>query len=118
LRTTTTHLAYENETEGAVTQPIGVRTLVLDELVALRQLRAPDLVKVDVEGHAHRALTGARKTLAAKRPVLIVAFHSEAEVQGVFDLLTPLGYSHTVVGTDSASSHAIIGHDLLFVPTR
>ncbi len=116
LRSTTTHLAYENETLGKVTRPIGVRTLVLDELVASGQLRPPDFIKVDVEGHAHHALAGARQALAARRPILIVAFHSEPEVQGVFALLTPLGYDHSVVGTDSGSTHAIIGHDLLFVP--
>ena len=116
LRSTTTHLAYENETRGAATRPIGVRTLVLDELVASGTLRAPDFIKVDVEGHAHHALAGARHTLATRHPILIVAFHSEPEVQGVFALLTPLGYQHRMIGTDSGSAHAIIGHDLLFWP--
>jgi FkbM family methyltransferase len=116
LRSTTTHLAYENETPGAVTQPVGVRTLVLDELVASGQLRSPDFIKVDVEGHAHHALAGARQTITSRHPILIVAFHSEAEVQGVFDLLTPLGYVHEGIGTHSGSGHAVIGHDLLFWP--
>jgi FkbM family methyltransferase len=116
LRSTTTHLAYENETPGAATQPIGVKRLVLDELVASGQIRLPDFIKVDVEGHAHHALAGARKALAARRPLLVVAFHSEAEVQGVFALLNPLGYEHSLIGTDSGSAHAIIGHDLLFRP--
>lgn len=116
LRSTTTHLAYEEETGGPATRPIGVRTLVLDDLVASGQLRAPDFVKVDVEGHAHKALAGAIKSLSTKRPILIVAFHSEAEVQGVLGLLAPLGYSHTVVETDSCSPHAVIGHDLIFRP--
>jgi FkbM family methyltransferase len=116
LRSTTTHLAYENETGGAATQPIGVRTVVLDDLVASGELRPPDFIKVDVEGHAHKALAGARQTLAAKRPILIIAFHSEPEVEGVFQLLEPLGYEHTVIATDSGSAHAIVGHDLLFRP--
>lgn len=116
LRSTTTHLAYENETGGAATQPVGVRSVVLDELVAGGQLRSPDFIKVDVEGHAHHALAGARRTLTSRLPILIVAFHSEAEVQAVFDLLTPLGYTHSAIGTNSGSNHAIIGHDLLFVP--
>jgi len=116
LRSTTTHLAYENETPGAVTQPVGVRTVVLDELVASGQLRPPDFIKVDVEGHAHKALAGARWTLAAKRPVLIVAFHSEPEVQGVLDLLSPLGYGHTPIGADTRDTQSMIGRDLLFRP--
>ena len=116
MRSTTTHLAYEGETTGPVSQPMGVRTVVLDELVATGQLRLPDLIKVDVEGHAHRALAGARQALAAKRPVLIVAFHSEAELQGVLALLAPLDYEHSVIGTASGSTHAAIGRDLLFKP--
>ena len=116
LRSTTTHLAYEGESTGPTSQPLAVRTVVLDELVATGQLRLPDLIKVDVEGHAHRALAGARHALAAKRPVLIVAFHSEAELQGVLTLLAPLDYEHSVIGTDSGSTHAAIGHDLLFKP--
>lgn len=116
LRSTTTHLAYESESAGVVSRPVGVRTVVLDELVAAGQLRPPDLIKVDVEGHSHKALAGARKTLAIKRPVLIVAFHSEAELQGVLTLLAPLDYEHSMIGTDSGSTHAVIGHDLLFKP--
>ena len=116
LRSTTTHLAYEGESAGVASHPVGVRTVMLDELVAAGQLRPPDLIKVDVEGHAHKALAGAQRTLAAKRPVLIVAFHSEAELQGVLTLLAPLDYEHSMIGTDSGSTHAVIGHDLLFKP--
>jgi FkbM family methyltransferase len=116
LRSTTTHLAYETETVGAITRPIAVPTVVLDDLVASGRLRPPDFIKVDVEGHAHRALSGARRTLAAKRPILIVAFHSEPEVRGVLDLLTPLGYGHTPVGASPGGPEGLVGHDLLFRP--
>ena len=116
LRSTTTHLAYESETLGPETRPIGVQTLVLDELVAAGHLRPPHFIKVDVEGHAHKALAGAARTLAAYRPILIVAFHSAPEVAGIMALLTPLDYDSTVIATNSGSSDAVIGHDLLFRP--
>ncbi len=116
LRSTTTHLAYENETVGAESRPLGVETLVLDELVAGGQLQPPRFIKVDVEGHAHKALAGAIRTLAAHRPILVVAFHSEQEVQGVMALLEPLGYEHSTILTESGSPDAVIGHDLLFMP--
>ena len=118
LHSTTTHLAYETEPGGAATRPIAVHTVVLDDLVASGRLRPPDFIKVDVEGHAHKALAGARNTLAAKLPVLVVAFHSESEVKGVLDLLIPLGYGHTLVGADSGDTPGWIGHDLLFRPKR
>ncbi len=116
LRSTTTHLAYENETLGKETQPLGVQTLVLDELVAGGQLRPPQFIKVDVEGHAHKTLAGAMRTLCDHRPILIVAFHSEPEVSGVMALLEPLGYDRSTISTDSGSTDAVIGHDLLFKP--
>ena len=116
LRSTTTHLAYENETLGAETRPLGVKTLVLDELVASGELPIPRFIKVDVEGHAHKALAGAVKTLTAARPILIVAFHSAEEVNGVRAILDPLGYESSPISTHSGSSDAVIGHDLLFRP--
>jgi len=116
LRSTTTHLAYENETLGAETQPLGVPTLVLDALVADGQLRPPQFIKADVEGHAHKALAGAIRTLTAHRPILIIAFHSAEEVEGVMTLLEPLGYEHSLIPTDSGSADPVIGHDLLFRP--
>ncbi|MDB6128150.1 MAG: hypothetical protein JWM35_2046, partial [Verrucomicrobia bacterium] len=69
-----------------------------------------------VEGHAHHALAGAAKTLAATRPVLIVAFHSADEVNGVRAVLDPLGYESSPIATDSGHADAVIGHDLLFRP--
>ena len=117
LRSTTTHLAYEGEAGGPDTRPLGVRTVVLDELVASGQLRAPDFIKVDVEGHAHKALTGARQALRAKRPILVVALHSQAETDGVIGLLTPLGYTHSVIGEQTGYTGTLIGRDLMFRPT-
>ena len=116
LRSTTTHLAYENEILGATTQPLGVQTLVLDQLVADGRLRPPQFIKVDVEGHAHKALAGALRTLSTHHPILIIAFHSPQEVSGVMALLEPLGYGHRVIATDSGSTDPVIGHDLLFTP--
>lgn len=116
LKDTTTHLPYEGEVQSAATKPIPVRLLQLDALVASGELRAPDLIKVDVEGHAHKALAGARRTIIEKRPILIVAFHSELELSGVRALLDPLGYDSRIIGTPSESPDAVIGHDLLFTP--
>ena len=117
LESTTTHLPYEGETRGTNCAPLSVRLLRLDDLVAAGEIRAPHLVKVDVEGHAHKALAGARTTLAAAHPILVVAFHSEIEASGVRAVLDPLGYSATRVATYSGSSHDIIGHDFIFRPT-
>lgn len=117
LESTTTHLPYEGETRSTNCAPVSVRLLRLDDLVAAGEIRAPHFVKVDVEGHAHKALAGPRTTLAAARPILVVAFHSELEASNVRAILDPLGYSATRVATHSGSAHDISGHDFIFRPT-
>lgn len=116
LQSTTTHLPYEGESAGTATAPITIRTVVLDDLVSKGEIRAPDLIKVDVEGHGHKALAGARRSLSARRPILIVAFHSQVEVDGVLALLTPLGYTSTPLEPVAGSGGTMIGRDYLFRP--
>jgi len=116
LESTTTHLPYEGETRNADCAPVRVRLLRLDDLVASGEIRAPHFVKIDVEGHAHKALAGALGTLTAARPILIVAFHSELEVRGVHAILDPLGYSATRIATHSGSRDEMSGHDFIFRP--
>jgi len=117
LRVTTSHLRYEGETAGPDTHPLTIKTVALDEMVQERRLRPPDFIKVDVEGHAHRALEGARHTLEAHRPLLIVAFHSPHEVAGVLALLNPLKYRQKVIGGPAGPDAALIGRDVLFEPS-
>lgn len=118
LESTTTHLPYENETPGPDTKPIRVPLLRLDDLVAAGTLRAPNLVKIDVEGHAHRALAGAREALAQSRPIVVVAIHSSDEFAGCEAALSPLGYARRRIETHSGSPDEVVGHDFLFSPKK
>lgn len=118
LESTTTHLPYEGETRGAQCAPVSVRLLRLDDLVAAGEIRIPHFIKIDIEGHAHKALAGARDTLLARRPIVIVAFHSDLEANGVHAILDALGYSATRIATQSGSSDGVIGHDFIFRPRR
>ena len=86
------HLRYEDEVAHSGEKTISIESVVLDELVARGEIRPPVLVKVDVEGHGARALAGARQTLAAHHPVLVMSFHSHAEANDTRALLEPLGY--------------------------
>ena len=108
---TVNHLAYDGEVPTATTPTIGIRTVRLDDLVAKGDIRAPDFIKVDVEGHGHRALAGAIQTLRAKRPVILMGFHSGREVAGTEALLEPLGYQFTPVGRNNPSDR--VGADYL-----
>lgn len=114
LESTTTHLPYGGETPGPETCPVTIQIARLDDLVTAGSLALPNLVKVDVEGHAHRALRGAAESLRQSRPILIIAMHAPDEFAGCREVLEPLGYNWTVIATPSGSSDPVIGHDLLF----
>ena len=93
LDQTSTHLAYEGEIKSADSAPIEISTVRLDDLVAAGRIRTPHFVKVDIEGHAHKAFAGASETIRRSRPIVIAAFHSPAEKAGVEQVLNPLRYS-------------------------
>jgi FkbM family methyltransferase len=111
---TATHLPYDGEPRQAICTPFAIQTVRLDDLVAQGELRPPNFVKIDVEGHAHHALAGMRETLRQHRPVLIVALHSSAEVEGVLGALTPLGYGFTCIDPEGRAPW--LGQDLLLTP--
>ncbi len=70
----------------------GVMSISVDAL----GLPPVQLVKMDVEGHEHEAMTGMRALLERDRPVLIV----EGDDERVISLLRDLGYSSSrVVGS-------------------
>jgi FkbM family methyltransferase len=116
LGSTTTHLLYEGETKNAATKPISVDTLRLDDLFESSELRAPQFVKIDVEGHGHRSIEGMRVSVAKSRPTMLVAFHSSQEVEGVLRILEPLGYRRTTIVEPASNPEAMIGGDYLFTP--
>lgn len=115
LGTTTTHLPYEGEDRTANVGALAVQTLRLDDLVARGELRAPQFVKVDVEGHGHRAIAGMARTLAAARPIAIVAFHSPAEIAGILSVLQPLGYTWRDIAGGPDCPDPAVG-DYVFTP--
>ena len=113
---TTTHLAFENETRTDAWHPIAVPRVRPDDLVKTGEIRPPWFVKIDVEGHGHHALAGMQQTLREHRPRLIIAFHSPEEVAGCAAILDPLGYRRTRIETSSGSPDPVIGHDFLYLP--
>lgn len=113
---TTAHLLYEGETWRQDIPQVEVPTCALDAWVDAGKIRAPDFIKVDVEGHGHKALAGARRTIAAKRPLILMGFHSLLEVNGTEELLKPLGYRFDPVKPDAPADR--IAADYLLRPEK
>jgi FkbM family methyltransferase len=114
LDSTTTHLPYDGEAVGEMSVPLAVRTLRLDDEVEAGRLRAPQFVKIDVEGSGHGALLGMQRSLAASRPTLLIAFHNDAEVNGAMSILEPLEYHRTAIVPPLSGSDSMVGADFWF----
>ena len=113
LESTTTHLRYDGETAQVACRPIMIESVRLDELVADGRLQLPNLVKIDVEGHAHRTLDGMAKTLAQQRPVVLLALHGNPEATVVRQILSQWSYRSRPIG--NGPPDALVG-DFLFSP--
>jgi FkbM family methyltransferase len=79
---------------------LSVRTVRADDLVAKGQIRPPDLIKIDVEGHGGAALQGSSRSIADRHPIIVMSSHSPMETIGAKEVLAPLGY--TVHALDGA----------------
>ena len=89
---TSTHLAYEDEDVSKALVRFKVPLVKLDTLVEGKEIRPPEFIKIDVEGHGAHALRGAIKTLTKYKPTIVISFHASQEIQGARHLLEPIGY--------------------------
>ena len=75
----------------------------MDSLIA-RGERAPDVIKMDIEGAEILALQGGHKLLAEKKPLLLIEVHHICLMFHLQQLLLQLGYSTRILDEQNASS--------------
>ncbi|HEY4500528.1 MAG TPA: FkbM family methyltransferase, partial [Candidatus Paceibacterota bacterium] len=69
-----------------------VRTFTLDSIKELGVDRAPDIIKIDVEGAEALVLKGARKTITKHRPLILLEIHSIINMFNVLSFLASVSY--------------------------
>jgi FkbM family methyltransferase len=92
LGSTFTHFRYEDEPVDPRAKKIVIPTVVLDQLVAKAEIRLPDLIKVDVQGHGAWALAGATQAIQKKKPIIVFSCHCPPEAQFVGEIVERFGY--------------------------
>jgi FkbM family methyltransferase len=90
---------------GELKSTAGAEAQTLDEIVASLNLAKVNFIKIDVDGHEFRVLSGAMNTLKKFHPVMIMELEphlyvtNPAEFDGIFTLLAGLGASMSDVLT-------------------
>jgi FkbM family methyltransferase len=86
------HFRFHEADKMSGVDSIEVATVAPDVLVSAGEIRLPDLIKIDVQGHGADAVAGAVDSIRKKLPIIAFSNHSNAEVIGVRELLEPLSY--------------------------
>jgi len=84
----------------------------LDTLVEKGEVHLPDLIKLDVEGAEKMFLEGAMNSLRAKRPAVLLEYHSGPLARACAGMLEGLGYRIEWLETDrpEALGEEAVGH--------
>jgi len=101
LGDSSSHLPFPDETLDKVPN-VRIKTVRLDDWLKQGRIAAPDLVKIDVEGHAVAALQGMREALAGHLPIIVLAVHDIRERDQGGDFLRKLGYTLSPVSPAAA----------------
>ncbi len=78
--------------EGFVGDGASDASIAIDDLIRDRNYRAPDIVKIDVEGDELKVLRGMQSTLMRVRPKLIIEVHSKNLMYACIEFLLASGY--------------------------
>jgi FkbM family methyltransferase len=83
---------------------IRVRTVTLDGLISRKEIRPPNLMKIDIEGAELECLLGAKSVVEGFRPVIFLATHGPEIHSACTELLAKLDYHLTSLDGNSVQS--------------
>lgn len=88
-----------------------VRTLTLDGLVSRKEIRVPNVMKMDIEGAELECLRGAYQVIQESRPVIFLATHGPEVHEACVDLLGKWNYRlATLDGGPAESADELIAY--------
>ncbi len=79
----------------AINGSLRVRTLALNGLVLRKEIRPPNLMKIDIEGAEFECLQGASNVIQESRPVIFLATHGREVHSACTELLAQWNYRLT-----------------------
>ena len=77
------HFRYYASDDMTGVDSISVPTVAPDDLVAEGKVRAPHIIKIDIQGHGAEAVAGAINAIRTTLPIIAISNHSEAERSGI-----------------------------------
>lgn len=80
---------------------LAVKTTTVDVLVEKENYPVPDFIKIEVEGGEIGVLQGAAKSIARRRPNLLIATHGDSEHAFVINFLADLEYEHEILNENA-----------------
>ena len=113
------HMKYEVDNIHSNLPTVDVEVITLDDLIKKTKLvTRVDFIKVDIEGAEYNFLLGARETIEAFRPMVLmeieehrlVKFNTTAEQ--IFNFMYQLGYRYLSVTEDSITEGSAYQEDL------
>lgn len=113
------HMVYEVEDIHRDLPTINVNVTTLDNLLKYRKkIGRIDFIKVDIEGAEHSFLLGARKTMEAFKPIIMMEIEEQrltkynVTAENVFNFMNDLGYKYLSVAEDSITEGNTYVEDL------
>jgi FkbM family methyltransferase len=113
------HIEYEVDNIHRDMPTINVNVTTLDNLLKYRkEISRIDFIKVDVEGAEYSFLLGARKTIEAFKPIVMMEIEEHRLVkynvtpENIFNFMNDLDYKYLSVSEDSITEGNVYTEDL------